>query len=399
MKIKSIKNVKNLAGKTVLLRADFNISIKAGRIKDDYKIVASLPTIRFLLRHQTRIIIITHLDVNKSLPEKNKISTRPISARLSQLLGKKVNWLGGCLGKKISQAVNEMKAGEIVLLENLRSCREEVDNDKKFAKNLAGLADIYVNDAFAVSHRNHASLSAIKKYLPSFAGLLLEKEIINLHKVLFPAEPLISVIGGSKMATKIKLIKNLEKKSSRVLIGGALANNFIAAKGFAIGKSLADKPSIAMARALLNKKSGLLGLKRESKIILPVDVVVGGKKNKAALAKDILQVGKNDAILDIGPKTVRLYSHILKKAGTIIWNGPMGKFEDEVYRHGTNSIARIIAARATGQAFAAVGGKETIEALKMTKMINYIDWVSTGGGAMLAFLGGEKMPGLKGIVK
>lgn len=390
MKIKSIRNVKNLAGKTVLLRADFNVSIKDGRIKDDYKIVASLPTIRFLLRHKTRIIIITHLDVNKSLPEKNKISSKPISVRLSQLLGKKINWLDGCLGKKVSQAASKMKPEEIILLENLRSCRAEVANDKKFAKDLAGLADIYVNDAFAVSHRNHASLNAIKKYISAYAGLLLEKEVINLHKALFPAEPLISVIGGSKIATKIKLIKNLAKKSSKILIGGALANNFIAAKGFTIGKSLADKLSISLARALV---------KKHKNIILPVDVIVGGKKNKAALAKNILEVDKNDAILDIGPKTVRLYSHFLKKAGTIIWNGPMGKFEDRAYRHGTSAIARIIAARATGPAFAAVGGKETIEALRMTKMIDYIDWVSTGGGAMLAFLGGEKMPGLKGIVK
>ena len=390
MTINSIRNVKNLAGKKILLRVDFNVSIKAGRIKDDYKIVATLPTIRFLLRHKARIIIITHLDVNKSRPEKNKISTKPLSARLSVLLGKKVNYLGDCLGKEVSQAIIKMKPGEIVLLENLRFYQEEITNNKKFAKALASLADLYVNDGFAVSHRNHASLSAIKRYITAYAGLLLEKEIINLHKILRPAEPLIAVIGGSKMETKIKLIKNLAKRSFKILTGGSLANNFIAAKGFAIGKSLADKTSISLAKVLVKKYKNIL---------LPVDVVVGDKSNKAARAKNILDVSKSDIILDIGPKTVRLYSHFLKKAATIIWNGPMGKFEDKAYRHGTSAMARIIAARATGQAFAAVGGKETIEALRLVKMIDYIDWVSTGGGAMLAYISGEPMPGLKGIIK
>ncbi|MBI2459650.1 MAG: phosphoglycerate kinase [Parcubacteria group bacterium] len=391
MTIKSIRNAKSLTGKKVLLRADFNVSIKAGRIKDDYKIVATLPTIRFLLRHKARIIIMTHLDVNKSLPEKNKLSTKLIAVRLSRLLGKKVNYLGACLGPEVSRAVARMEPGEIVLLENLRSCQEEVANDKKFAKALAGLADIYVNDGFAVSHRNHASLNAIKKYIDAYAGLLLEKEVINLHKILRPAQPLIAIIGGSKMATKIRLIKNLAKRSSKILIGGALANNFIAAHGFKIGKSLADQSSISLARALVKKYKN---------IILPVDVIVASKALRPnAIVKEVNRVDKNDIILDIGPKTIRLYSHFLNQAATIIWNGPVGKFEEPAFKHGTSAVARIIAARATGPAFAAVGGKETIEALKMVKMIDYIDWVSTGGGAMLAYLGGEKMPGLKGIVK
>lgn len=395
MKIKSIRNLKDLSGKTVLLRADFNVSIKNGRIEDDYKIAATLPTIRFLLRHKTKIIIMTHLDSNKSLPEKNKISTKPIAVRLKILLGKKVNYIDGCLGQKVKLAASQLKPGEIILLENLRSCREEVDNNKKFAKALANLADIYVNDAFAVSHRNHASLAAIKKYLPAYAGLLLEKEVVNLYKILRPVEPLMTVIGGSKMETKINLLKNLTKRSSKILIGGALANNFIAAHGFKIGKSLADQPSIKLAKILIKKYKN---------IILPVDVIVASRtlrdrSVRDATVKPVNLVGKTDIILDIGPKTVRLYSYFLKRAATIIWNGPVGKFEDRSFRHGTWAIARIIASRATGRAFAAVGGKETIEALRKVKMIDYIDWVSTGGGAMLAFLGGEKMPGLKGIVK
>jgi phosphoglycerate kinase len=287
--------------------------------------------------------------------------------------------------------MNKFKTVKIVLLDNLRLNPGEEKNDKKFARGLAELAEIYVNDAFAVCHRDHASVSAIKKYLPSYASWLLENEIINLEKVLKPRQPLISIIGGAKIETKIALFNSLAKKSFRILVGGALANNFIAAHGFKIGKSLADKSSIKLAAGLI---------RRCPNIILPVDVVVAEKVNSSQVrVKPVNQVKKNDIILDIGPRTVRLFAHFIKKANTIIWNGPLGYFENEHFKHGTLSIARLVAARSTGRAFGAVGGGETIEALKMTKMEHFVDWVSTGGGAMLAFLGGEKLPGLKGIAK
>jgi len=377
MKIKSIRQVKNLAGKRVLLRADLNVPMKGGRIKDDYKIVAVLPTVRYLLRHNCRLVIATHLGQGL----KGEF-TKPIADRLGRLLGKKVAG---------PEKIEKMENKEIVMLENLRWHKGEEKNDKKFARALATAADLYVNDAFAVSHRQHASTSAIKKYLPSYAGLLLEKEILNLAKILRPAPPLVAIIGGAKIETKLSLINNLAKKSERVLIGGALANNFIAAHGFKIGKSVADRPSVRTAAQII---------KRHKNIILPVDVVAAKSvKSKNARVLPVAKVGASDMILDIGPKTVRLFVSFIKKANTIIWNGPLGYFENQHFKHGTLAIARVIAARSTGQAFGVAGGGETIEALKLTKMENYLDWISTGGGAMLAFLGGEKLPGLKGIVK
>ena len=377
MKIKSIRQVKNLAGKRVLLRADLNVPMKGGRIKDDYKIVAVLPTVRYLLRHNCRLVIATHLGQGL----KGEF-TKPIADRLGRLLGKKVAG---------PEKIEKMENKEIVMLENLRWHKGEEKNDKKFARALATAADLYVNDAFAVSHRRHASMSAIKKYLPSYVGLLLEKEILNLAKILRPAPPLVAIIGGAKIETKLSLINNLAKKSERVLIGGALANNFIAAHGFKIGKSVADRPSVRTAAQII---------KRHKNIILPVDVVAAKSvKSKNARVLPVAKVGASDMILDIGPKTVRLFVSFIKKANTIIWNGPLGYFENQHFKHGTLAVARVIAARSTGQAFGVAGGGETIEALKLTKMENYLDWVSTGGGAMLAFLGGEKLPGLKGIVK
>ena len=384
MNIKSIKRAKGLKGKIVFLRADLNVPIKNETVTDDYKIAMSLPTIRFLLRHNCRIIIATHLS-------EESFSAEPVARRIREMLGRKVSFVDDYFGEKFQRSIKKMEAKDIILLENLRYNPGEEKNDSRFAKILASFSDLYVNDAFASCHRHHASVSAIKKYLPSYAGLLVEKEIINLEKILKPKQPLISIMGGVKIGTKIALLDSLAKKSFRVLVGGALANNFIAAYGFAIGKSVADKASIKIAAGLI---------RRRHNIILPVDVIVGGKINSRHYeAKPVNRVAKDDMILDIGPKTVRLFAHFIRQANTIIWNGPLGYFENDHFKHGTLSIARLVAARSTGRAFGAVGGGETIEALKMTKMENYIDWVSTGGGAMVSFLSGERMPGLKGIVK
>ena len=389
MTIKSIKKVKKLTGKKVLLRTGFNVPIKDGEIKDECKIINHLPTIRFLLRHKCKVIIITHLGRPTPSKKDKKFSVKPIANRLGIILDKKVKFVRDGIGLKAGTEVSKMKNGEILMFENIRFEKGELKNCKILAKNLAKLADIYVNDAFAVSHRAHASISAIKNYIPSYAGFLLEKEIINLNKALNPQKPLIIIIGGAKMATKIPLIKKLQKKAWRILIGGALANNFFIAHKLEIGRSLVDDQSIKFAKGFKSKN-----------IILPIDVVISNKKSGwRAIAKNVSQVDKNDYIFDIGPKTIRLYTNFIKQAKTIIWNGPMGVFEEEKFKHGSLSIARVIAARSTGSAFGVVGGGETIEALKMTKMIDYIDWVSTGGGAMLSYLGGEKMPGLKGIVK
>jgi phosphoglycerate kinase len=389
MKIKSIRNAKRIAGKRVFLRVDFNVPIKDGKIKDDYKIVAGLSTIRFLLRYNCKVIIATHLgrpDGKKNL----EFSLEPVARRLGKILDVKVLFADSCMGFSAGTAVGRIKKGEIVFLENLRFEKGEEKNEIKFAKELASLADIYVNDAFAASHRKHASVSAIKKYLPSYAGLLLGEEVKNLSKIINPKQPLVSIIGGAKIRTKISFLKRIGKKSFKVLIGGALANNFFVARKFEVGKSLVDRQSIKLAKSL-----------KQNNIILPIDVVVSGRsdgKGKVEV-KSVSRVDKDEIILDIGPKTIRLYASFIKKAQTIVWNGPMGMFEKKSFKHGTLSVARLVASRSQGRAFGVVGGGETIEALKMTKMEDYVDWVSTGGGATLSFLSGEKMPGLDKIIK
>jgi len=400
MTIKSIRQAKGLSGKTVFLRVDFNVPMKRGRVADDNRLRQTLPDIAFLLEKKCKVIIATHL----GRPEGKKVlaySTKPLAVYLSKLLQRPVKFLDGTGPKLIAakKVIAQAKPESVIFLENLRFNKEEQANDKAFAKKLAALADIYVNDAFAVSHRADASVAAIKQFLPSYAGLLLEKEIINLHRVLAPRHPLIVVIGGEKIATKINLLKNLLPAASRILIGGALAHPFLAAENIPIGQSLIDEDSIKIARELLRHSGG--------KIILPVDVITCsdlkdlkkiGPKNIIKVRK-IKDVGERETICDIGPETIGLFSEYLRSAKTIVWNGPMGLIEIGSFSHGTLIIARMIASRASGEAYAVVGGGETVEALALSGMGEYIDWVSTGGGAMLAFLGKEPMPGLEGLVK
>jgi phosphoglycerate kinase len=381
MKIKSIKDCKNLKGKKVFLRNDFNVPIRDGKVMDEYKIVKQLPTINYLVKNKCKLIICTHLSDSQK-------SAEIVCKHLSKILAKKVEFAPKYDFFAIGTAISRMEEGDILMLENVRFHEGEKKNSTVFAKHLAKLADVYVNDAFAVSHRAHASVSAIKSYIPSYAGLLLANEVKHLDKVLHPKEPLVVIVGGVKLDTKIPLIKSFEKKAFRILVGGALANNFLAAHGWEIGKSIADEESIKFAKKLKSKN-----------ILLPLDVVVSTSEHGKAVVKKINEVNKNDHIFDIGPKTVEFYSTFIKRANTIIWNGPMGFFEIKSFQFGTKSIARLVASRSSGRAFGAVGGGETVEALKKTKMFNHIDWVSTGGGAMLSFLGGEKMPGLAKIIK
>ncbi len=388
MIIKSIKKVGDFYGKKVLIREDFNVPIKSGMIIDDYKIIKAIPTIKFLIQKKAKIILITHLGQPKPGRKNKKYSVKPIAAKLSDILNKKVNYVDDVCGFKAGTAVSKLKAGEILMLENVRFEKGEVKNSRQLAKDLSKLADIYINDAFAASHRAHASVSAIMNFLPSYAGFLLEREVVNLDKALHPRQPLIVVLGGAKINSKISFVKTLAKKAGHILIGGALANNFFMARGWEIGASLFDKESVKFAKKFNNNK-----------VVLPVDVAVMEKGAKQAVIKSANKVGAEDVIYDIGPSTVRLYSNLIKKANTIFWNGPLGRFEDDCFKHGTIAIAGFIASRSRGRAFGVVGGGETVEALKMTKMIDDVDWVSTGGGAMLAFLGGEKMPGLKGLIK
>jgi 3-phosphoglycerate kinase len=383
MKLQILKDPKTIKDKIVFLRVDFNEPLVKGKLQDETKLLAVLPTIRFLIRYRCKIILATHL--GEPWGKKNvKFSCKYLAKRLNQMLGgNHVKFIETTIGEKTAKAVEKAKPGQIIFLENLRFNKGEENNDKKFAKQLASFAEVYVNDAFSVCHRAHASVSAIRKFLPSYAGFLLEKEVYHLNKIKYPAKPMVVLMGGAKIKTKINLIKKLEGNASKILIGGALANNFFKALGMEVGKSLIDEESIKLAKKLVKNK----------KIVLPVDAVIDN--NGSGKAKLIDEIGKKDIIMDIGPQTIILYSSIIRKAKTIIWNGPMGTFEKPHFRYGTMALGQLIAARSRGLTFGVVGGGETIEALKMTKMKDYVDWVSTGGGAMLSYLGGEKMPGLE----
>ncbi|MCX6795352.1 MAG: phosphoglycerate kinase [Candidatus Falkowbacteria bacterium] len=394
MKIKSVKSIRNLRGKTVLLRVDFNVPFKKGKITEDYKIRMSLPTIEYLLKNGARVIVMSHLGSPKGII-KPELSLSPIAKSLQKILTaraykKKIKFAPGVIGVKVEELVNNLKNGELLLLENLRFEIGEEKNDNSFAKKLASLGDVYVNDAFAVSHRDQASVSAIKKFLPSYAGLLLEDEVKSLAKVVKPKQPLVAIMGGAKVDTKAPLIEKMHKKAAFVLIGGALANNFFKALGYEVGTSLIDEASLVFAKKFIHRG------KIEAKIILPIDVVV--KSGNKVSVKPLALLNKKDCIVDIGPKTVELFAPIIKQAATIIWNGPMGCFEEKPSSFGTMAVGRLIAARSKGVAWGVVGGGETVEAIQKTKMAEYIDWISTAGGAMLSYLGGEKMPGLTKIV-
>ncbi|MDP3837276.1 MAG: phosphoglycerate kinase [bacterium] len=389
MKIKSLKQKKKWQGERVLLRVDFNVPRVGKRISEDFRIKAALPTIEFLQKQGARLIVISHWgDPVNVDPE---LSTRALARHLQKLLGKPVKFVGATIGKKVEAAVSAMKDGDIIILENLRFESGEKKNDIKFAQALAALADVYVGDAFSVCHREQASVSAVTRYLPAYAGLQLEAELKNLEKIMKPSKPLVMVMGGAKISTKAPIIKKLYPLASQILLGGGLANTFLKYQGYPIGKSLHDKESKKIV-AQFYKKGKLM-----PKIILPPDVIVCTKQGKSA-QRSVKDVKTSDNIFDIGPDSVALFAKYIKKAHTIVWNGPLGKFEDAAYKHGTLAVGAIIAARSTGPSFGLVGGGETIEALKLTKMEEYIDWVSTAGGAMLSYLGGEKMPGLKNII-
>ncbi len=379
MKIKSIKQLKKGSKKVALVRLDLNVPIKDAKILDDSKIVLSLETINFLLTKNYQLIIISHLGRPKK--KEKKYSLRPIVSHLKKIIGGRIDFLEDYLQAK------ELEA-PITIIENIRFWPQEQENDPAFAKQLASLADIYVNDAFAVSHRKEASVSSIAQYLPSYAGLLLEKELLNLNKILEPKKPLVVIMGGAKISSKSALIRSLSQKADQVILGGALANTFLYFKKKEVGKSMIEKEAKDSIDELLNNK----------KIIMPLDFSVLNYQKKVEL-REFNKLKKGDKILDIGPKSIIYFSSIIRKAKTIIWNGPLGYFEDDRFKYGTLSIAILLASLAKSKAFVVAGGGETLMALKMTKMANYIDWQSSGGGAMLSYLAKEEMPGLKLLFK
>lgn len=390
MKIKSIRSIKNFFGRTVLLRTDFNVPLCGSRVADNYKIEKSLPTIEFLLDRGAKVIILSHLGRPKGVDK--KLSLKPVAKELKKLLAREVLFIS--FGdKKQTEKISKMQKGDVCVLDNVRFNPEEDKGDLKLAKDLAGLGDIYVLDGFAVAHRDAPSVTGLAKFLPTYAGLLVETEVIGLNKVINkPKKPMIVVLGGAKMETKIPMINSLLKNTNNILVGGGIVNTYLWAQGHKIGDSLIDK----------EYKKEAIKYCRNKKVILPVDVVVGTPDGKAARVVSLnkkLNLKKGEAIFDVGPETVELFAKYIKKASTLVWNGALGYFEQHPYEFGTRAVARLFAARSRGRAFGVCGGGETVELLRDLKLIDDIDLVSTGGGAMLEYLSGKKLPGVKLITK
>ena len=385
--MKSIKEAQNLKGKKVLVRVDFNVPVGDDGVvdeKEDWRIKATLPTIKYLLEKEAKIILMAHLGrPDGKVVEKMKLG--PVQDRLSDLLDLSITRTPDCVGDIVSEVVDEMQAGEIVLLENLRFHQGEKRNDEEFAAKLASIADIYVNDAFSVSHRAHASVSAITKFLPSYAGLLLEKEIkILSDAVSNPKSPATIIMGGAKAKTKLPVIKFLMNKFDHILVGGVVANVILKAKGIDVGESMIGDIDLEDVKKIdLDNK----------KLCIPFDVIVCNSKIKKVEVSSIGEMG-DEKILDIGPDTEEVYSKIIADSKMIIWNGPMGKFENEKFASGTRKVAEAVV---KSKGYSIIGGGDIITALDQFGYLDEVDYVCTGGGAMLEFLAGGKMPGIEAL--
>ena len=385
---KTIRDL-DVKGKRILVRVDFNVPIKDGNVGDDTRIRAALPTLEYLLKRQAALILCSHLGRPKEGPDP-KYSLKPVAAHLGKLLGKTVAFADDCIGPAAEKAVHILKPGDVLLLENTRFHEEEEKNDLAMAKQLAALADIFVNDAFGTAHRAHASTEGVTKYLPSVAGLLMEKEIQYLGQaVAAPEKPLIAILGGAKISDKIGVIKNLLTRADTILIGGGMANTFFKAQGYPIGDSLVEDESLDTARQLI-KEAG-------TRMRLPVDVVIA-EKFEAGTKSRVISVGPIPdgwRILDIGPETVAAFTKVIKGARTVVWNGPMGVFEFPKFAKGTFGIAK---AAADSGAVTIVGGGESVAAIQQSGLADKITHISTGGGASLEMLEGLTLPGVAALL-
>jgi phosphoglycerate kinase len=353
--MRSIKQIKNIKGKTILLRVDFNVPIKNNKVLDDFRIRAALPTVNFLLKSGAKLILMTHLGKD------GKASLRPVIKRFF--------------------AISKITPNRVTFFDNLRKFPGETSNDQNFAKKLSKMGDIYVNEAFSVSHREHASIVSIPKYLPSFAGLCFEKEIKNLsHAFKNPKHPFLFILGGAKFSTKMPLIKKYLKLADYVFVGGALLNDFLKDEGCEIGKSLIDENNYGISEFIKNKK-----------LILPEDVIV--KSRDKLINKKINQIGKDEYILDIGNQSVKNLMPIIKKSKLILWNGPLGKYEDG----GEKSTKQILKLVAGSRAESIIGGGDTVAIISKMKIEKKFSFVSTGGGATLDFLANGTLPGIKAL--
>ncbi len=392
MVLNTIKDA-NLNNKKVVIRVDFNVPIKEGVVSDDTRIKAALPTIKYLLEQGATLVVMSHRGRPKGV-KNPELSMAPIAKRFSELLEKDVKLASDVIGTEVKQMVDSLNKGEVLLLENCRYYNEETDNDAEFAKTLASYGDLFVNDAFGTAHRAHASTEGISKYLPSFAGFLIEKEVKYMAPLLSnPEKPFVAIIGGSKVSSKITVLESLVNTCDTIVIGGGMAYTFLKVKGHSIGKSLLEEEYIETAKSFLNKAEA-----KGVKVILPLDHVCGAafSEDTQAISVDNASIEGDLIGMDIGPKTIEAIVAQLKVAKSVVWNGPMGVFEFDSFAKGTLEVAQSLA---ECDGITVVGGGDSVAAINKFNLASKISHVSTGGGASLEFLEGKTLPGIKALEK
>lgn len=390
---KTIRDI-DVAGKRVLVRVDFNVPLdKNGLVADDTRIRAALPTINYLIDQKAKVILASHLGRPKGkVDEKYKMD--PVAKRLSELMGRAVVKVDDCIGDVPRAAIERMQGGDVVLLENVRFYPEEEKNDEKFARQLANLADIFVNDAFGAAHRAHASTEGVAEYLPAAAGFLMEKELEMLGRLLAePERPFVAIIGGAKVSDKIAVISNLLEKVDTLIIGGGMANTFLKAQGYDVGKSLLEADKVELAKGLMGEAKS-----KGARLLLPVDVVValGAAPDAKQKTVPVDQIPAEWMALDIGPESAGRFAEALKTAKTVVWNGPMGVFEMEPFAGGTEAIARALAEI---DGTTVIGGGDSVSAVKKAGVADKMTHISTGGGASLEYLEGKQLPGVVALLE
>ena len=388
---KSLKDY-DFKGKRVLVRVDFNVPLEDGEVTDTNRIEAALPTIKYLMEEDAKVILMSHLGRPKG-EVKDEFKMDPVGKELANLLNKKVVKVDDCIGDEVKKAVDDMSKGDVLLLENTRFYPGEKENDPAFAEKLAENADIFVLDAFGAAHRAHASTVGVTEYLPSAAGFLLMRELNALGEVMDnPESPFVAIMGGAKISGKISVIENLLDKVDYILTGGGISNTFLKAQGFEVGESLVEDDKLEVARDLIKKAK-----EKNVILLLPTDVIIADRFDKDAQAKEVAvdSVPKDWQILDSGgTETLKEYTKIIKNAKTVIWNGPIGVFEFEKFANGTNAIAKALAET---EARTVIGGGESAAAVKQAGLIDKMTHVSTGGGASLRFFEGKPLPAVEAI--
>ena len=391
--MKSIKDHRNLDDKYVLLRLDLNVPLNNGIVTDQTRIDKILPIINFLLSKNSRIIVISHVG-RPNGKKNNNLSMRPICKNLEEKINKKIKLINNDIFKLKKEDLFKDKEDEIIFLENIRFYKEEEKNDSSFAKQLASLADLFVNDAFSCSHRTHTSVSKITEFLPSFAGLQLEAELNALKKVTSEIKkPITCIIGGSKISTKIGIIKNLIPKFNNIIIVGGMANNILHHKGNEIGKSIKEENCEAIIEEIFEKSK-----QHSCSITFPIDVLVGKNLRSNSEVKELNEINEDDLILDIGPKTINTIKKVIGESETVLWNGPAGYFENPNFANGSYEIAKAIVKKNKNKSiYSVVGGGDTISLINKINVIKNFNFVSTAGGAFLEYLEGKDLPGIKAL--